>query len=266
MTNERGTGSAEKYLHISVDDTIELFQNLTANAGIYTSLFQNPTLAFAKSLHDRYGAAISFYCFYSGDDGFDLSKCTAKFAGEFRDNAGWLRFGFHAHDGSMNYASATATQAKQDYDGMVAQLYRICGGYKSIDRVVRLANFAGNLVSCIAMRDTKCGVQGLLTADDTRRSYYLSANHNEYLFHHDRMYDEANSLYFFTTDLRMEKIADMSVQLALLSTPEWADKAAELIVFTHERELNEVTNKTKLRQCCQYGLDNNYRFDFPRIK
>ncbi len=50
-------------VHFSVDDTIWLFENLSRFG--YGSIFEQPTLAFFKDLHDRFGLRVSFYCFGS---------------------------------------------------------------------------------------------------------------------------------------------------------------------------------------------------------
>ena len=63
-------------IHFSVDDTIDVFKNLTFKK--YISCFCEPTLAFFKKLNEKYGFKVSLYCFFEDDFGFNLSKCTEK--------------------------------------------------------------------------------------------------------------------------------------------------------------------------------------------
>jgi len=161
-----------KYMHISIDDTTAIWADLVANKLTYTSIFNNPILAYYKSLHDTYGIVISLYCFLDGLTPYytQLSQYTA----EFSTNAYWLKFGIHAANNSANYAVTTYSQAQTDYNLFVNCIYDITGNMDSIDRLPRLANFAGSLPACAGMRDCACGVLGFLTSDDVRASYYLA--------------------------------------------------------------------------------------------
>lgn len=74
----------DKFAHISLDDFIMAFEDITNNMDKYTSIFENDTFAYLKNLHDNYGAVISCYTYYESDDKkFNLSKCTDKFAEEY---------------------------------------------------------------------------------------------------------------------------------------------------------------------------------------
>lgn len=85
----------QKIFHLSLDDTINIFKNITDNENIYLSVFENPMLGWLKSLHQETGVKVSRYVFFS-DGTFSLSQCTTKFKNEFEDNCDWLRFGFHS--------------------------------------------------------------------------------------------------------------------------------------------------------------------------
>ena len=81
--------------HLSVDDTIWLFKDL--NEEEYTSAFEQPILGFFRTLHQKYGIAISFYCFEE-QDWMRLSAVTDRYQQELAESSGWLRFGFHARN------------------------------------------------------------------------------------------------------------------------------------------------------------------------
>lgn len=41
----------QKIFHLSLDDTINIFKDITDNENIYLSVFENPVLGWLKSLH-----------------------------------------------------------------------------------------------------------------------------------------------------------------------------------------------------------------------
>ena len=100
------------YIHFSIDDSNDIFADLTAHSDYYDSIFQNQKLRYVKDLHDKYGIVVSFYVFYSWNvekGMFSLSECTNRFKDEFTENAGWLRFGFHAKD-ELAYETLTVEE------------------------------------------------------------------------------------------------------------------------------------------------------------
>ena len=46
-------------IHFSVDDVLGCFENLTRNENRYDSAFDEPFLAYIKSLHEKYNARVS---------------------------------------------------------------------------------------------------------------------------------------------------------------------------------------------------------------
>lgn len=92
----------EKNFHISIDDTINCFKDITNKENQYKSIFDNTTFAWFRELHDKYGVVISCYVFYEDGD-FSLEQCTRKFKQEFIDNSDWLRFGFHSANAETVY-------------------------------------------------------------------------------------------------------------------------------------------------------------------
>jgi len=265
MINEYPNGIAhllgsQKIMHLSIDDTISLFSDLTANSGLYASIFDQATLAFFKHLHDVYGAVISCYVFNT-DGKFTLSDTPGIFRKEFMKNKDWLKFGFHSLN-HENYAATTADKAKRDYDTVISQLIRITGSCECIDRIVRLHNFAGNRESLLAMKNTSCGILGLLCADDTRKSYFLDEATSLFIYNRNRYDDPSSQLMFFPTNLRMESVADLDARLSELGKTPWENESRDLILFTHESQLNSAT-KSKLEKCCQFAIENGYAFAFP---
>ena len=120
---------------MSFDDVSTCITDIINNKDRYTSIFDNIFLNFLKQLHENYGAVFSLYLYNINK----LSDFPDKFKNDFIKNNKWLKFGLHAKD-SGNYGSATAQQGKEDWDFFITQMYRISGGYGSIDRIPRLHN------------------------------------------------------------------------------------------------------------------------------
>lgn len=85
-----------KKVHISIDDTINIFEDLNSNCDYYKSIFDNKSLNLLKTLHDKYNIIFHLYCFYENlDASFKLEFCTDKFKKEFKKNRGWIKINFH---------------------------------------------------------------------------------------------------------------------------------------------------------------------------
>ncbi|QIK56090.1 hypothetical protein G7051_17670 [Dysgonomonas sp. HDW5B] len=263
--------STSKFMHMSFDDTINVFADLTAKASTYTSIFDNPFFKAIKGIHDRHGMVFSFYCWLESPTGFILSNTTTKFANEFKANSNWMKFGFHSRNTSTSYGnSITPETAKADYDSFITSIVAITGGIQSIDRAVRLHNFTGVLASMKAMRDTNIGIIGLLTADDSRDSYFLSVADYTYINAHDRIIDTVNHMRFFKSEKRLENAANISTYLSDFLTPSFANMSNDLVLFTHEQQIYPTVSGVvttamvdKIEACASWAYNNGYRFDYP---
>ena len=87
-------------IHFSVDDCIEIFRDITDND--YKSIFESPYFSFFKLLHDKYDAHISLYTFVEYN-GFNISKVSKDYKYEFKNNANWLKIGFHSFNAESKY-------------------------------------------------------------------------------------------------------------------------------------------------------------------
>ena len=252
----------EKFAHISLDDFIVAFEDITQNESKYNSIFENSTFAYLKELHNKYSIVISCYVFYENDNKkFNLSKCTDKFSEEFKDNSNWLKFGFHSLNSSKNYENTSGYEIKKDYDKVIKELLRITGSNECIDNVVRLQNFAGNEKSIEEIKDTYYGIKGVLGADDKRRSYYLNNDDNSYLYLYD--YYNTNDINFFKTDFRIELMDNVDEELEMFCTEQFLDQNEIIIVFSHEWKLEDDDIKSKLEKVCEIISNKGYCFDFP---
>lgn len=241
----------DKIFNLTFDDTIDLFKDLSNSN--YKSIFENSTLLWVKTLYDEYGIVVTFYTMYESGD-FNLSQCPDRYKDEFIANSDWLKFGFHTLNGDTSYETCDISA---DYLKTVNELIRIAGS-DSIDNVIRLQSFQGSkegVSKLLAL--TEEPVIGLLTADDSRQSYYLNDDENKYIYCHDRM--EKDGCHFISTDMRIEYVENIDKKIRELSTNSWNNQTGDLVVFTHEWALNPDT-KEKVEKMCQYAKDNDYKF------
>lgn len=247
-------------LHFSVDDTIDLFADLTYNRDRYHSLFDQPDLAFFKSLHDQYGIVVTFYCYYSWDtskeDSFTLADATDAFAQEFSANSDWLRFGFHARDAAA-YLDPDIDQ-EEWYTKTTSELVRITGSADCIDHTLRLDRYLAD-AETVAMLARE-GVTTLLCKDPgstASTSYDLSEEESENLTITD--WYRKGFMTYTPTDLRFESLSSrIAFYKALLRC---ADQS-HLVGFTHAWCLQQASVKEYITLTAAYGKIAGYHFDF----
>ncbi len=256
------TTTPTKYIHFSVDDTINIFKDLTKNQNKYNTMFKNNTLKYLKKMHDIYGVKVTLYCFFQDiTDGFTLEKCTDKFKNEFQQNSNWLKLGFHTKNANINYKDFDDENIYDDYKKMMEEFYRITGEKNCIDSCIRLQNYAGTYdnIKKIIDKNIENGVQILLSADDDRENYYLSEEQNFILNRNEYYIDDYMGISFIKTDIRLENINDVNEEFKKNNGEE------QIIVFSHENLMNKNSIRKKLEKILQLGIENNYGFDFPKI-
>lgn len=128
--------AAEKF-SLSSDDNIWCLADLTKNENAYASAFDHPYLAVYRRAHELYGVKVRLNLFYELDNPcglamfgpFDLSMMTDRYREEFRANAHWLRFAFHARSEFPDdpYVCADAAQMERDYRAVTEQIVRFAG-------------------------------------------------------------------------------------------------------------------------------------------
>lgn len=252
-------------IHFSVDDVNGIFEDLTKNKDKYKNAFEQPYLKFIKKLHDKYGAVFSLYLFYSWDidnkSCFKISDTTNKFVKDFKENAYWLKFGFHAVD-SKWYLKKQEENAILYYNKTIKEIKRITGTDQSIDNFVRLDRFVATEKYIESLSSIKNGICGLLCPTNSDRTCYCLTEHEKRCLYSDKYYMKGNILYL-PTNVWVEKITDDTTfykifkELFLLNN---------VIISTHEWFLNDYNVKKFLNKFCKYakkiGLINKFPKDF----
>lgn len=247
------TSSNLKFAHVSIDDTINLFEDLKKNN--YDSIFENNFLSKLRKLHNKYGTKFSLFVFYEFDN-----KCIegtpTKYKDQFIENSDWLKFGFHAYSNESRYDS-DYSKIKFEYNKTIDALKSIVGE-ESITDVLRLERFLLSNNNLNSINEDNYNIKGLLGADSfDRPDYYLDKEENKLLFTDDYYFDMDNNIFFYNTDIRIENIPYILINSEL-------DKFKfdnNIILFTHEWNFNYQ----KLNKICLWLNRNYYRFDYPRI-
>lgn len=248
--------SNQKIFHLSIDDFIVAFQDITLHESDYDSVFENSTFGWMKEMHNKYNVVFSCYVHYEDKD-FNLSICTNKFKDEFEANADWLRFGFHSINGDTIYGEDDQ-QIVDDYNKTIEALINIVSE-SAIDNVIRLQSFQGSegQINALINNVQEEPVIGLLTADDSRQSYYLNEDSNNYIYSHDVLVDKNNGIFLVSSDCRIEFIESVEDKIKEFESPAWNNQLGYLEIFTHEWIIDN-TIKYKIEHLCKYANENAY--------
>ena len=113
--------------------------------------------------------------------------------------------------------NGTADEIKASYKKFTDAVMKATGNNAdSIDTVVRLGFFAGDADRIEALKACEYGITGLLTADDSRVSYYFDEALNSYIIENGDYYDTDKDLRLIRTQTRLESVNNTSEALESL--------------------------------------------------
>lgn len=249
--------NAENYIHFSVDDWFEVFQELAKSE--YKSIFEDNRLLFMKKIHEEEGAIFSCFCFFeNANHSFSLEDVPNRFADEFSENSNWLKFGFHGLNKDSLYKTTDYETAKDDYYRVIKELYRITGSKNCIDTFPRIHFYSASLNACMAWKAGYFGIIGLLTSEDDRKNYYLDFFQNNQIKKKKFFFDNSTNISFCRTAMRLENEGDVTSRLIQLNR---CDKP--LIIFTHESYLGNLSIQNKFKECAELSQKLGIKFSFP---
>lgn len=249
-----------KYMHISVDDTIGILENIT-NSDL-NSIWEDEIFGFYKQMHDTYDAVFSLYCFYNNST-FNLSQVTVKFKDELINASGWLKFGVHAKNDNSNYNTLDANVQVDDYNSIVAEISRFAG-FNSIDHIPRFHYFAAKKEALNILRNT-IGLKGCLTADDNRvDNSGLTALERTVVTSCDDYYDPENDLYYCRTEYRIDSDSAGSIVPKLDFLFNSSSNNDIYIMFCHEYRTLSQGGRDTIEACIKWAKNKGIKFDFPQ--
>ncbi len=227
----------KQFIHLSFDDVYECLKDITEQAGIYRSIFENDFFAWMQRMHETYGVVFSLYTFnyFSKDPNYDISNLPNNYVDELVTNSNWLKFGFHAKDDLKKYKEDEPENLKADYRKFLdAVMYATGQNEKSIDRIIRLGFCAGTRNNILALKSMDMGIKGLLAADDDRMVYYFGEKETRQIIEKGEFWSE--ELLYLRSQTRMEYVSNIEEIITQISGYT-APRVIEL--FTHEVQWNQ---------------------------
>lgn len=248
-----------KIMHISIDDTFELLKGLTTDEASYTSLFDHPTFAQLRNLHNEYGAVFSFYLFWTKTtESFTIADVTIKFKTEFLTNAHWLKFGYH----SMYEDTFSNSLSDADLLANVTAMHNAISNFASPDNIDKIVRFGFFSVSQSGLKTLKNNnlILGALTADDNRADNCdLSGGPLEIIRLYDRFTDVANGLNYFRTEYRFDSATSTTIVSQLNTLHNNQNNNNQYIMFGHSMLIEPI--EVALKWARNKG---DIRFDYPQ--
>ena len=235
-----------KVAHISIDDATVVFHDIYANK--YDSIFENSVLEKLQYLHEKYGVKVTLYVF---EDyyGFQMWDMPVDYKQEFKENADWLKIGFHSATVENPAESGeTLEDFTAAYEWTVSAIWRFADG-ECISRVLRLHYWyaTDEMVDYLVRQ----GVKGLLCSDSMEESYDLTEEQMNKLYGScDGKLEEI--VTYYVTDFRIENMQDVEAELEKRRN----DKV--IVVFTHIWDFEE--NYEKLEEAVAWLYENEYQF------
>ncbi len=196
-----------KTYRVGVDDVIWCFENIWKHQDTYTSIFDDPYLRMYRDLHEEYGTHVHMHIYYQTVDGsFNLSMFPDKYLDEFRQNANWLRFSFHALADLPDspYKNAPYEQVMKEGRMVEREILRFAGP-EVLDHVTSQHWADSALPGTRAFRALGYKVlDAYFIFDDVgnpRISYYLNAEQAGHAAHRDFWVDNKEDIIFVKDDI-----------------------------------------------------------------
>lgn len=238
--------TAIKLAQISIDDATMILQDITL--GEYDSIFDNPILGKLEKLHNQYGITATLYVFEQLDE-FAIWDMPIVYKEEFRNNADWLKFGYHSPTEDNPEGKYTQAEFEQEFDRTESAIWRFAGG-DSVAYVLRLHYWYANNDMVTYMKEK--GITGLLCNDTEQPSYNLSPEQTAKLNKSRDGKLSVDEVTYYVTDLRLENTENIASAL------EEKKKDRVLIIFTHAWCFED--NYSKLKEAVRLLSESGYQF------
>jgi hypothetical protein len=255
----------------SVDDCIWFLRDIARQN--FGSIFENEFLAFWRGLHDENGLKVQFNLYLEDlDTGFTLREMPDRYAGEWRQNADWMRLTFHARADRPDYpyAAASYDEVARDLRAVTAEIGRFAGP-ELLSACTTLHWGTATIDGCRALRDG--GIAALVGYFELRQgqpwvAYYLDPETTAYLNRHDTWYDERLGLLFIKHDLVLNCHALDDIVHRLDGIHARPDEREVLELMIHEQYFAPTWHgyqpdaQDKVRRAAAWVTQHQYRWAF----
>lgn len=233
----------KKEIHLSLDDVILSLEDISNQN--YSSITGNDIFSTLSFFHTLFGCKFDLYV-YKQNHKFDIRDTTIQFKEEFEQYSSWLKFGYHATTESFDTITA-CRDLKKNMPIVQNEITRFAG-IKSLANRVRLHGYWANdqMLCCLY----KCGVKGLLSADDSRISYNLSPNEVSHLSNNETIYHKLSTIDDTSGKAKMIRIDKTDYRLESMSFSDCLSIPFQedpyLVVFTHEWAFHSKKSHIKM--------------------
>lgn len=236
---------AERTVHMTIDDCIRCFEDLTRSPEQYPSLFDHPYLAIFHEAHMRFGSKVHINVFYESVDGtFNLSMMTDRYKEEFRANADWLSLSFHAIREFPDeiYRNASYEEVLKDCQMVTSEIIRFAG--KEVLRESTTLHWGAATADGVrALRKEGfhfiCGYLQLREDGTPFVSYHLNADQVKEAGCREGYVDFDEDVFIFKLDLMLDQIPSEQVRPYLEELSKRPHESQMLMSVIHEQYFYE---------------------------
>ncbi len=233
---------------LSSDDNLIFLCDINDHKDEYRSIFENPYLAVYKKAHDLYGAKVHLNLFYefdeksrsffSGDRAyFNLSMMTDKFRDEFRANADWLKFSFHAKGEfpPEPYKYADGKTVEEDAKQILNEIRRFAGPeVLSGCTTVHFGEANQEGVSTLRKMGYRA-MTGYFAPTGAPVAYYAPKELIDYVYHRDFWKDTETDVLFGRIDIVLNSKTHKENMELLEQTVQSPTRGGFVSVMIHEQ-------------------------------
>lgn len=257
-----------KKYRVSLDDNIWFLRDIAQNSNLYKSIFENPYLSFFKQVHDTYGTKIHINIYYQ-TEGFNLSQMPAKYKGEWKDNADWLRLSFHALQDVPDkpYINAGYDEVKRDCEMIMEEIRRFAGE-EMIGPVTTLHWGEATVEGCKALRDAGySGLVGDFNVDNNMSpvSYYFDIEKRRHINKRFIWKDTQQDIIFVRSNIIIDCHKQNEITSFLDELLKDPHKSGYMDLLIHEQYFYpyyiayQPNYRDKVLTAVQWAVDNGYK-------
>ncbi|OGD19156.1 MAG: hypothetical protein A2W03_05990 [Candidatus Aminicenantes bacterium RBG_16_63_16] len=221
----------------SIDDNSFFLRDIAQKK--YASLFDSFYLKMLRGLHSKYGTRFVLNLYYTTGDGFDLTKFSDRYQGEWKNNADWLRLAFHAraNDPDRPYQYAEPAKLAADLDRVAEEIRRFAGEeVYSPPTVIHWGMIQPAALKPLSERGVRV-LSGYFERVPTGWdiNYLLDDDRSEYLARHDALMDFSSGIVFSKIDIVVNTTPVDKIAPTLEPLANDPNQAEIMDLFTHEQ-------------------------------
>lgn len=260
-----------KQYRISIDDAIWFLRDIHQNKDRYTSIFQNPFLAYFNELHKKHNIKLHINLFYE-TEGFNLSEMTDQFKEEWIANADWIRLSIHAKAEFPDnpYKNAGYDDIKRDVLQINKEIERFAGKELMSNETTLHWGEVPVEVSC-GLRDAGYNIQVCdfnVDNDLPPCSYYLTVSQRRHMNKRFVWHDSKENITFVRSAIIVDTVKENNILNFLDEYSQRKVYMPYVDFLVHEQYFysfyaNYQPDYTaKLDLCVDWAVKNNYKPGF----